>query len=368
MSVRSGKPDLSDAATAPESVAERVMGWLKRPPELTDGPQPPLVQAKQLVALAPTDAASHAALGWSYLQVGRASLAEAAYLQAINLDPTHVPALLGVAAACICAGKSEEAAHWMSTARRPGDLEDAPPVESTTSKSGVESQSSIACDGESEAGPDATLERAVALAADGRHADAHDAYAAILAADPDHVRAWCGFGVTLGRMGRQDEAMAAFRAAVERDPKYARALTNLGVSHRRRGENDDAVSCYERALAADPACLEARYDLAVTYYELGKHDQAASLYREVLDHDPTHIRACCGLGTALYEEGKLREAVRWYRKAIGLDPEDPVAHYFLGLAEVADRNEPGALREYRILQDLDESLAMRLFAALYPEE
>ena len=72
------------------------------------------------------------------------------------------------------------------------------------------------------------------------------------------------------------------------------------------------------------------------------------------------------LGAAYVGLRRYQEALEAEKQAIRLKPDDVKAHYNLGVAYWSLGDRGAALEEYRILKDLDPSLAGGLFGLLYP--
>lgn len=100
--------------------------------------------------------------------------------------------------------------------------------------------------------------------ADGKLADAIEAYRQTLERTPADGLAWMNLAVAQQRSGQLDAALAAYRRALTALPNEARIYENLGTLLIRRGDRDGAAHAFERALALDPdlalsrRALEAR--------------------------------------------------------------------------------------------------------------
>ena len=86
----------------------------------------------------------------------------------------------------------------------------------------------------------------------GRHAEAAQAYAVLLAEEPDDAALRASYGGVLGALGRYDEALEQLDKAIELEPLNAEAYHNRGLIHERRGEREAAVAEYRSALRYQP--------------------------------------------------------------------------------------------------------------------
>jgi Tfp pilus assembly protein PilF len=97
--------------------------------------------------------------------------------------------------------------------------------------------------------------------AEGRHAQASEAWRKAVAADPADVDLRTATGVALVRLQRLDQAIEQFRHAAALQPDNARLLNNLGYALGLEGLDDEAASVLSRAVALDPDHQMARVNL-----------------------------------------------------------------------------------------------------------
>jgi serine/threonine protein kinase/tetratricopeptide (TPR) repeat protein len=244
---------------------------------------------------------------------------------------------------------------------------------------------------------------AVALAGNGRPAEAVRYFTAALALRPDRPLLYRNRAQALVEAGEPDAALADYRQCVALAPQHAWTHINLGNALRARGQPEGAIAEYREALRLKPDIAGAHLDLGVTLGERGRLDEAIAECREALrlkpdfpmayndlgaifcdmKHDyptaeahfreairlkPDYANAHVNLGHALTHQGKLDEAIAEYREALRLgaelagphdglgvnlpgkgQPEVALAeiHYHIGLALVGKGKLDEALAEYR---------------------
>jgi Tfp pilus assembly protein PilF len=103
------------------------------------------------------------------------------------------------------------------------------------------------------------------------------AYEKALAANPGHVEAHNGLGISYSLHGRHELALQHFRKAIELSPAATHLHNNLGYAHLVRGQESEAAFAFEAALQLDPENRQARDNLGAVYGKMGLHDQAAVL-------------------------------------------------------------------------------------------
>lgn len=109
------------------------------------------------------------------------------------------------------------------------------------------------------------------------YTEAIAAYEKALAADPAHVEAHNGLGVSYSLQGRHELALQHLRKAIELLPMATHLHNNLGYAHLARGQESEAAAAFEQALRLDPENRQARNNLVAVYEKAGLHDKAAML-------------------------------------------------------------------------------------------
>lgn len=122
----------------------------------------------------------------------------------------------------------------------------------------------------------------IALARQGRTAEAIRSYELAIRARPAFAVAHNNLAATLARQGKLDEAIRYYQEAVRIDPDYATAHNNLGVALARRGDLEGAAIHFRLALRIQPQFAEAHQNLSRALAQQGKRDEAIQHYQEAL--------------------------------------------------------------------------------------
>lgn len=162
-------------------------------------------------------------------------------------------------------------------------------------------------------------------------------------------------GVALAREGRLAEAAAALERAVRQGPQVALHWLNLASVERRRGRLADALRCARRAFELDPSSAMAchlgaellrhqnRAAEALAWLQalhtsvprdaqhlllegackmsLGEWQAAAVTFLELLGREPAHIQAYIQLGFALANLSQHADASECFRTVSVLEPQ-----------------------------------------------
>jgi len=268
---------------------------------------------------APTDGVNFRAelaylLGGRAYQAGRYQDAEAAYRRALQIRPDYPEACNGLGLALAGQGKTAEAIRQFQRA-----LHIDPCF------------------------ADAHNSWGLVLADAGRLDQAIEHYLEALRLNPNEAEFHYNLGLALARKGRIAEAERRFRRATELKPFYVDAHNNLGIALARQGRIRQAVEQYRQALRAAPEYAKAHNNLANALASLGDVDGAIAHYRQAVRLEPGYANAHYNLGTLLKAKGRLQEAIHHYQQVIRLRPG--FAEAWLDLAET-----------YAALGRLDEAI------------
>ncbi len=191
----------------------------------------------------------------------------------------------------------------------------------------------------------------LALASEGKPAEAIDQYRRALQIMPDYAKAHNNLGVALAGESRWGEAIEHYERALQLEPDYAEVHNNLGIALAGEGRWTEAIEHYERALQLEPDYAGAHINLGVSLAGQGRLAEAIEQYERALQLTPDDAEACYNLGNALAGAGRQAEAVQQYERALQLRPDHAGAHNNLGMALANEGRLAEAIEEYeRVIQ------------------
>ncbi len=181
-------------------------------------------------------------------------------------------------------------------------------------------------------GPTLLHNRAQALFALGRLAEARAEIEGATALDPASASAWSLTANILAASGERESAERAYRRALVLKPESAETHYNLALLLQEAGRYEEAVASYRKALALRPAFAAAHNNLANIFKVQGRLDEAMAHYGHAVRIDPQLADALSNLGTALREAGRAEEAIGLLERAAELKPGSEAVHNNLGIA------------------------------------
>ena len=286
---------------------------------------------------------SQTLVGDIHLARSRMSQAEAAYGEALRINPKAARALNGLGDALYRAGRFSEAQARFeaSTQADPDDV---------SAKVGV-AKSKLALERVEDA--TSTLKKlretypqsvpvaywyGRALEAAGNRALAETTYRSVLKTpsdDPQTVDVYIALALLQSQQGNNDEAtktLADARAKLPDLPAIHKALGEVALS---QGRYAQATAEFSQAVSLDGEDLGAKFRLGVALRRDGKFDDAGKSFDEVgaVDKDYPGLALERGL---LYEaSGRTEEALKEYEEALRKAPNDPDLMLRVGCGKVA---------------------------------
>lgn len=166
----------------------------------------------------------------------------------------------------------------------------------------------------------ASYDRALALHAQGRYAEAEQMYGAVLQMQPDHVEALHGLGVLSLQNNRYDRAVELLRGAVAAGGSMT-VRNNLGVALCAAQKFPEAAGVYREAAKIDPVAALPRFNLGQILIQMRDYTAAADVLRAAERLAPNDGRVHHQLAVALAECHYTDESLRHFERAASLAPE-----------------------------------------------
>ncbi|MBF0213118.1 MAG: tetratricopeptide repeat protein [Magnetococcales bacterium] len=188
----------------------------------------------------------------------------------------------------------------------------------------------------------------VLLQESNRIEEAGIAFREALRLKPDYAGAWNNLG-GLNSQGAEnlEEAARCYQQAIHLQPDTVALHNSLGDIYVKQGLLTEAEACYQQALRLRPDLSESYNKLGMLWHRLRPAD-AEAFYREAVRVEPECAEAWNNLSVLLQEQKRYPEAEVVNREALRLKPEFAEAHHNLAnLLQDLGRSEE-AIAAYRL--------------------
>jgi tetratricopeptide (TPR) repeat protein len=207
-------------------------------------------------------------------------------------------------------------------------------------------------------------DRAQALVEAGEPDAALEDYRQCVALAPQHAWAHLNLANALRAKGQPEEAIAEYRETLRLKPDIAGAHPDLGFILSERGRLDEGIAECREAIRLKPDFPMAHNDLGAIFCDI-KHDYptAEAHLREAIRLKPNYANAHFNLGHALGHQGKLDEAIAEFREAIRLKKDLAEPHDGLGTSLLGKgQSEEAIIAEFREANWLKKDFAEAHYA------
>lgn len=152
---------------------------------------------------------------------------------------------------------------------------------------------------------------------------------AVLAAEPEHLDAWCHRATALAKLGRDAEALACAEQALARDATLATAWLQCGQALERLRRFDEALAAFERLAALRPDDAQAHFSRSQMLQRRGRLADALHANERVLALHTDDAAAWSQRGTLLKDLGREKEALAAFERALALGADGELQRFYL---------------------------------------
>ena len=256
--------------------------------------------------------------GFDLLARHDAAGAEAAFRQAIDLQPELEMAHRGLGLALRARNQDEAALRELQVATRL-DPSDADAHYALAATAWALSQQSSA------------LPRTKGAAVQDYRALAADEYRKVAALRPQDASVRQILAALDLEEGRKEEALAEAQEAVHVAPDNPAAHVALGRVYFAEAEEEKAAAEYEKALKLNPKDGQAYLALGQMRFFERRYAQAAESFQQAIRVSPNLAPAYAGMAQIFMQEGRSAEARSMLEKVVALDPQDWQGQYQLAV-------------------------------------
>jgi len=209
-------------------------------------------------------------------------------------------------------------------------------------------------------------------------------------------------GVRYAKQKHYDEALSMLARAVKLDPKVRSFYVNMcniydkmdrpqdaldalrqaaklapfnGVEQAKECElllfaeqNQESVICYRSFEEKTPLDYVSKINLGIGLMRLERWKEADEALEPVEAEMRFNAHYYNAIGMVRYHTKQYKGAVEAFKRATELAPEEMDARFNLALAQLAIRDKPGALSQYKFLSESDPKLAQELYRIIYRDK
>ncbi len=279
------------------------------------------------VAEAPDALALQGTLGSCLVRVEKYQEALEPLEEALKLDPTFQPALMGMGDAQMGLGNLENALAQYKAAAENDPFDPSAQVKIAL----VLSKTNRRAEGEPYLRkaieifpefPEAHYELGVILADRQDYAGAIKHYQVAVRLKPEDELSHYNLGVALFNTNRLTEAVDCFRQATALDPEHGDAWINLGVCLLKLESTEEGKASLLRATGIEESAADAYFNLATAASKEDDSEGAAAFLEKVIERRPGHSPSVLGLAAIHLKEHQTKDAVRVLRSGIRRNESD----------------------------------------------
>ena len=185
------------------------------------------------------------------------------------------------------------------------------------------------------------------LLASGQVKPAEDELRAILEVAPGHADANLLMAGISAQAGRPDDAANYARAVLRTNPSQVEANLLMAGHLLQGGRREEAAKHLETVLQVNPNRSNVKFQLGVVYVQLGRMADALRLARELEQSEPKSPAAALLKGPVLLAQGNPKGAVEAFNAALKLKPDILEAYRGLGQAYQETGQIDKAVESYR---------------------
>lgn len=148
--------------------------------------------------------------------------------------------------------------------------------------------------------------------------------------------------------GRPEVAERLLREMIRSRPDAGDLYYNLGNNLSRQGRNPEALAAWATALEKNPDHVAALINSSIVLAQSGNLGEAERRCLHALEIQPNHPGALSSLGSIAALDGRRPEALRWFRRALEQEPERAGTHDSIAQVLAANRQFEEAIRHFRI--------------------
>jgi len=284
---------------------------------------------------------------------GESDEADALYGAVLKVDAKNTQAMIDLAGAAHDRGDEDHAVSWLEKASAAAP--DSAQIHVrlidlllTQKKDQQALTTAQALDSTGHDAPEITDALARAQLAMGQQDSAIISLRHLAELNPNAAQGQFQLGQALAVLNRPDDALAAYRKAVESDPAYLPAWQALVTAEARTAGMDQSLATIKQAMTHSALAPYEDFLKGDAYLAAKRYADAKAAFQSGLKHAPT-IQLMMGLGAAQSQSGDTAGMIATLSDWMKTHPDDTGVRAAYAEALMANKDVPGAEREYLAL-------------------
>ena len=197
-------------------------------------------------------------------------------------------------------------------------------------------------------------EAGVALASQGRFADAVKDYLEAARLNPKFSDTFYNLGVAYGELGQWKAAIKAYKEAIQLNPKDSQAYCNLGVDYVNSRQYAKAVDAFRRGAELNPGEVTLHVSVGYNCGRLRRYSEAIEAYSHALKLRPD-FGGWYNIGLFHLHQRYYRDAVLAAERALAIDPDYDEPYVVIGMACRESGDLDGATKAFKRATEINPS-------------
>lgn len=217
------------------------------------------------------------------------------------------------------------------------------------------------------------MQAGVALAKQGKQADAEKMLTEAVTLWPGHVKSWYSLAHLMMLQRRHARAEECYVRTLALDPHYPGARNDLGVVLAEQGKLDAAIDQFALAAQSDPDSADVRGNLGAALVRAGRTEEGVPQLLQAMALDPPKAGMLIKTARQIGAQGRFAEAIRVLQAGIAQRPDHLqmlilLAKLLAACPDASLRDAPAAVRlaeRASALTDRKDPIALDALAAAY---
>jgi|GEM_PF-881875 len=177
----------------------------------------------------------------------------------------------------------------------------------------------------------------------------------VAAKSPDYLPALYRQANLICRENQDERCLGALEPIFKKNPTDSEGLLMRGRLHLAKGQNSEAIQDFQEILKQQPKASQVLYLLSLAYLQAGDIAQAKTNLQAVLNAEPNFTEAGLRLAEIQLREGNYQPVIELVGRLFEKQPKTARVYYLLAAAYTGNKEWPKAVEASRKLMEMDSA-------------